>query len=65
MNRIEIQYFAVLRERAGTGRETVETAAANLTPLARNRLTALTKALRTAAASTLPCTVRGSAGAKT
>ena len=27
MNEIEIQYFAVLRERAGTGRETVTTAA--------------------------------------
>jgi molybdopterin converting factor subunit 1 len=27
VNRIEVQYFAVLRERAGTGRETVETAA--------------------------------------
>jgi molybdopterin converting factor subunit 1 len=26
---IEIQYFAVLRERAGLGRETVQTAAAN------------------------------------
>jgi molybdopterin converting factor subunit 1 len=27
MNDIEVQYFAVLRERAGTGRETVQTAA--------------------------------------
>ena len=33
MNRIEIQYFAVLRERAGTGRETVETAAATAAEL--------------------------------
>jgi molybdopterin converting factor subunit 1 len=28
MNDIEVQYFAVLRERAGTSRETVQTAAA-------------------------------------
>jgi len=27
MHNIEIQYFAVLRERAGTGRETVQTGA--------------------------------------
>lgn len=33
MNRIEIQYFAVLRERAGIGRETVETAAATAADL--------------------------------
>ena len=33
MNQIEIQYFAVLRERAGTGRETVETAAATAADL--------------------------------
>ena len=33
MNDIEIQYFAVLRERAGTGRETVQTAAATAADL--------------------------------
>jgi molybdopterin converting factor subunit 1 len=33
MNHIEIQYFAVLRERAGTGRETVETTAATAADL--------------------------------
>jgi len=33
MNRIEIQYFAVLRERAGVSRETVETAAATAAEL--------------------------------
>jgi len=33
MNRIEIQYFAVLRERAGTGRETVDTSAATAADL--------------------------------
>ncbi len=33
MNRIEIQYFAVLRERAGTSREAVETSAATAADL--------------------------------
>jgi molybdopterin converting factor subunit 1 len=33
MNRIEIQYFAVLRERAGISRELVETAAATAADL--------------------------------
>jgi molybdopterin converting factor subunit 1 len=33
MNRIEIQYFAVLRERAGASRETVETEAATAADL--------------------------------
>ena len=33
MNRIEVQYFAVLRERAGTSRETVETSAATAADL--------------------------------
>jgi molybdopterin converting factor subunit 1 len=33
MNRIDIQYFAVLRERAGTGRESVETSAATAAEL--------------------------------
>jgi len=33
MNRIEIQYFAVLRERAGVSRETVETTAATAAEL--------------------------------
>jgi molybdopterin converting factor subunit 1 len=33
MNRIEIQYFAVLRERVGTGRESVETSAATAAEL--------------------------------
>jgi molybdopterin converting factor subunit 1 len=33
MNQIEIQYFAVLRERAGVSRETVETAAATAADL--------------------------------
>ena len=33
MNDIEVQYFAVLRERAGLGRETVRTAAATAADL--------------------------------
>ena len=33
MNRIEIQYFAVLRERAGVSRELVETAVATAADL--------------------------------
>jgi molybdopterin converting factor subunit 1 len=33
MNDIEVQYFAVLRERAGVGRETVSTAAATAADL--------------------------------
>jgi molybdopterin converting factor subunit 1 len=33
MNEIEVQYFAVLRERAGLGRETVRTAAATAAEL--------------------------------
>jgi molybdopterin synthase sulfur carrier subunit len=33
MNDIEVQYFAVLRERAGIGRETVRTAAATAADL--------------------------------
>jgi molybdopterin converting factor subunit 1 len=33
MNDIEIQYFAVLRERTGTGRETVQTSAATAADL--------------------------------
>lgn len=33
MNQIEIQYFAVLRERAGLSRETVQTAAATAADL--------------------------------
>jgi len=33
MNRVDIQYFAILRERAGVSRETVETAAATAADL--------------------------------
>lgn len=33
MNEIDVQYFAVLRERAGTSRETVRTAAATAAEL--------------------------------
>jgi molybdopterin converting factor subunit 1 len=33
MNEIEVQYFAVLRERAGLGRETVQTEAATAAEL--------------------------------